>query len=424
MSIRERVLAPCGARNIFTKRLYVDFDVVLRNLLLFDTYIVDSFGLEEIPGFLQMFGYEGLLQLVESGALRFRPFRLFAGHMHRAGTGLELDQTRFSLVLDGTEAPERPGFFEVTNAYIGDPAEEFERYLRIVDGLPGLSPDERTRLAGALEGCLVDVPPNTGTESTQLTHRELDRDPAALRRAIARLLSKVSHTDVTPASVDLNVHREGEIAVLIESNLPSTFGLDPNDAHTLIGNGLLAVDRLNVRIELMKLCGAISGANGEDFAFIEDKLDFLAREVDPDVQAERFQRVLEIVGLPDLAGAFSNDLIDMETFLDVRASKECAEFKAWLRSVDDFDDEELLERIQNLRGRLGNAANATGGKLVRMVATNGIGFVPVVGPILGFAASALDEFLLGQLLPEAGPVGFVGNLYPSIFRKPPEDMAR
>jgi len=139
MSIRERVLAPCAARNIFTERLHVDFDVVLRNLLLFDVYIVDSFGLEEVPEFLQAFGYSGLLQLLESGALRFRPFRLFAGHLHRSGPGLESDQTRYSLVLDGNESPERPGFFEVTNIYVGQPKEESERYLRIVDRLPGLT---------------------------------------------------------------------------------------------------------------------------------------------------------------------------------------------------------------------------------------------------------------------------------------------
>jgi hypothetical protein len=96
-------------------------------------------------------------------------------------------------------------------------------------------------------------------------------------------------------------------------------------------------------------------------------------------------------------------------------SKECSEFRTWLRNLDDFDEAELKDRLTGLKARLGNAAHTRSGKVLRLAATSGIGMVPVIGPIAGAAAGALDSFVLEELLPEAGPVEFLTKLYPFIF---------
>jgi len=55
-----------GASDI---RVTLDVESLVRRLLLFDTYILYSVRLKEIPDLVRRFGYEGALALLGSGAL-------------------------------------------------------------------------------------------------------------------------------------------------------------------------------------------------------------------------------------------------------------------------------------------------------------------------------------------------------------------
>ena len=55
-----------GARDI---TVALDIEGLIRRLLLFDTYILYSVRLKEIPELVRHFGYEGTIALLTSGAL-------------------------------------------------------------------------------------------------------------------------------------------------------------------------------------------------------------------------------------------------------------------------------------------------------------------------------------------------------------------
>lgn len=86
-----------------------------------------------------------------------------------------------------------------------------------------------------------------------------------------------------------------------------------------------------------------------------------------------------------------------------------------LTLLDQATDEEIEERIHSVKTKLAAAVTSEAGKAARFIATTGVGFVPVVGPIAGIALSAADQFVLERLLPEPGPVSFLGQTYRSIF---------
>jgi len=101
--------------------------------------------------------------------------------------------------------------------------------------------------------------------------------------------------------------------------------------------------------------------------------------------------------------------------LEIRESDECREFRNWLPEIGQASDEEIRDHVRSVRTKLGNTAASTQGKAVRLLATTGIGFLPVIGPIAGFVAGSLDTFLLEKLLPKSGPVAFLSKLFPSVF---------
>lgn len=65
MDIQNRLIAR-SSELIDQDSIRFDFDVFLQRLLLFDTYILDSIRLKEIPYLMDCFGYEGLIKLFDS----------------------------------------------------------------------------------------------------------------------------------------------------------------------------------------------------------------------------------------------------------------------------------------------------------------------------------------------------------------------
>jgi len=414
MSLRDRVLSPCAWAAEGSDEIVVDVDALLMRLLLFDTYVLDSHGLKELPKLVALFGYDGVIELLDANALKLHPYRLFAGHLTRDAPDLGPGQMRYSLNFEGPP-PTRPGFFEITNIKVGTPSEELHTALQIAHTIPGLTKKQTIRLKREVAANTIPIPEDYTERSTGQTHRELDRDIAGLRRAVAWKLSTGIGAEVVPNAIDLSIQREGEIAVFIESNLCSEFDLSAEAAHAVVGESLLALSRLNARLEDMEVCSAISGTRPDESFFVENKYEFVAREIAPNIQIERFQRVLEIFALPELGAAVLAGRLRADAFIALRNSQECVEFRQWLRGLDDATDDEIKEHVDSLRARVGNAAHSGTGKVIKVVVTTAIGLIPVAGVPAAAALSGLDAFLGDRLLPESGPALFLTKLYPSVF---------
>jgi hypothetical protein len=69
MDLRSRLIAPSfydigGIKNVF------DIDALIKRTILFETYIIDSHRLAEIPYLVRVFGFDGFLAILEAGIVR------------------------------------------------------------------------------------------------------------------------------------------------------------------------------------------------------------------------------------------------------------------------------------------------------------------------------------------------------------------
>jgi hypothetical protein len=406
MDIRNRHFGPCAFQDLTTEEVTVDTESLLRNLLLFDTSVVQSNRLKEIPRMIELFDYQGLMQLLKSGALQFQPIRALAANVE--------GQT-VSLVLDGSTPTQRPGAFSLTVVGIGEPTSEIAEFLRVVDEVDGLSLNRRNRLADAVEAAIPSLPEDLWQNAALQTHADLDRAPCDVHKAVAKCLIDSSGVLIDPSLVRLSIHRETETGVFVESNLVNELGLDAQSAHNVVGNALLALTRLNVRVAFMQTHTAISGTPENELPFLDSKFDFLFQRNSPDVETSKFRRIVEIAGLPDLSASIEEGELDIDRLLKVRESRECSEFRDWLRNVDQGSEEEATHQMTGLKAKMGVAAESRAGRVIRFGAVTGTGVIPGAGPIAGPLLGVLDSFLLGKLLPRSGPAAFLSRLYPSIF---------
>jgi hypothetical protein len=260
---------------LVTEEVSVDSESLLRNLLLFETSIVQSHGLKEVPWMVELFGYKGLMQLLKSGALQFQPTRALAVNVDKTTPDLLQEQYTASLVLDGSSPTQRPSAFEVTVVRIGDVRTDISAGLQGLHSIEGLSTNRRNRLSDAVEAAIPHLPDTLWDHATSQTHTDLDRTIVDVHRAVSKALVDRSGEPVDPNLVELNIHRESETGVFIESNLVREVGLGEQDAHNVIGNPLLALARSNVRLGFMEALTAISGMPEDELPYFDSKLNFI-----------------------------------------------------------------------------------------------------------------------------------------------------
>lgn len=200
----------------------------------------------------------------------------------------------------------------------------------------------------------------------------------------------------------------------VQTDLGERLRLGDVETDKVIEQALLAIAGLNKRLEEMQSYNALAGFRSDEYSLLDQKLHFIVDQVDPRKQEERFDRVIELAGLPDPETA--EGAVDVKRLLEVRDSEICREFRQWLRTLDQASDQEIEAQLKSLREALSRVVRSPAGKAVRFVTTTGIGAIPVVGQIAAPILGALDAFALERLIPEPGPVSFLSSSYPSIFR--------
>jgi hypothetical protein len=133
--------------------------------------------------------------------------------------------------------------------------------------------------------------------------------------------------------------------------------------HEAVGFGLLGVGGLNQRIEFMETLQAMTGFQSDELPLMESKLRFLTRQVDPDIQDERFERIVELVGLPAVDANPDVHDVDLERLLEVVADVEAQAFRRWLRGVDSLDEDAVRAEIHKIRDLLSRAVRSGPGNL-------------------------------------------------------------
>lgn len=71
LELRDRFLVPAALTGDTGEIVGFDLGALVRRLLLFEEYILDSYGMRELPGLIDAIGPQNFVTLLESGgALR------------------------------------------------------------------------------------------------------------------------------------------------------------------------------------------------------------------------------------------------------------------------------------------------------------------------------------------------------------------
>lgn len=405
MDIASRVLASCaqfalGDDGYELEKL--DLNGLVQRLVLFDTYVIDSGRIQEIPELIRLLGADAVDSLLSSGCVK-----LYANPCAITQTGQLApfrEQKGKSLLPPGSYsfgivAPrDRKG-------YLSD-------CLNSITDVGGVNNRKLIRLKQKAASCLVPLPDLPGRDALLKLQEDLEQNAPIVKYAVAKVASETLRADVGREQFELRMHRLDETDYRAETNLGKVLKLHQQQEVELLEKGLLRAAGLNHRVEDMKTSKALCDLPVADIGILGQKLGFLAEALVPKHQQRRMHRVLEIKGFPDFVA--EGHAPDIDKLLKVRSSPECVEFRHWLRSTDVWTDAEIKQQLAGLRARLGDLVHGHAGKNVRFLLGAVVGSISLVaGPLV----SAIDRFLVERILPRSGVVAFVNRMYPSIFRR-------
>lgn len=377
----------------------VDFGDLVRKLILFDEIVVESHNLKEFAPLAQKFGYHGVKALLESGRLRFVKEMALVADIGQA----PMPHRRTSLPN---------GSYSIHAVWARPPREFLSSHLHKVDAVPGLTSKQAQKVRQLAGASLLPAHEDLLQSAQEQISRDFEAGPPALKVSIALALKREFELEIAPSVLELRLESLGHREWQAETNLADLTNLTSQQLHDVVGHGLSGAAGLNVRVALMRGFSALSGFQVNDLPLFEEKLEFVTRQIDPNHQGKRFDRVCEIVGLPYVSADPRVHDVDVEKLLEITQGSEVRDFREWLRTTGSMTDEEIADLVRPVRDAVGKAIRGPLAKAVRLATTTGVG---VVVPPAGVALSVLDTFLVDKVMPHPGPTAFLSRLSRSVF---------
>jgi hypothetical protein len=403
MEPRDRVLGPIarptGQDDEGEPAIEVDFGNLVRKLIVSEQLIVQSVGFKEIPLLVQKFGYDGVKALFDSGRVR----------MLVDGVGL----ANIGQYAQRTNGPVLPlGSYSFSALRFSTPKELVSKDLHRIDDVPGLSAKQAQQLRRLCGERLTRMPDDAGRLSEDQLKRDLVSNVPILKLSVALAIRRGLGVEIDPARFHLRVERLNEWDWRTETDLSQRTGISAEQVHEVVGNGLSGAGAVNLQLELMKLFSCLTGFRANELPLLDEKFEFLIRQLDPEAHEARLERVVDVTGLPEVDPDPNVKDVDLARLIEITEGSEVQEFRRWLRGADAFTDDELSGVLHPVRDAIGGAVRSRGGKAVRFATTTGVG---VLVPPAGIALSLLDTFVTEKVIPGPGPTAFLSRLYPSVF---------
>jgi hypothetical protein len=405
MDLRSRLIAPLF-RSLDSGKKIFDVDAFVKRTILFDTYIIDSERLTEVPHLIRIFGFDGFLTLFESGFVKLNCY---------LKTTASLGSNFFLKEAPGNKI--RPPFhYSFTAVSTGDLYHNLNLSFQKMEPDLDLTSRQLVRMRKAVYDSLENPQDDSDELSIKNTKSDLILYPDLLAKALVIAIRNQIGIQVNYQDIKINIQYKNDHDFYVASNIQELLGLDVSRVHNIIERACLAVAKRNDRIEHMKIYSALSGFNDIDIPVFVDKLTFLASAISPNLDEERFQRVIEITGLPHL-NYIEGVKLNAKKMIEIRQSVEALEFRQWLRNTDNLSDEEIIKQINSLSKTVGRLIGGEVGQNIRFLITNGAGFVPIIGQAVSTSLSILDKFVIDKIFPRSGISAFIDDMYPSIFEK-------
>ncbi len=412
-NIMQRLLAPCGDMNSSRDDVRLDIGGLISRLLLFDTYVLDSTRLLEIPHMVNLFGLGGFLDLLASGALEVTSSLRGFGVADSTPPGVPSSH---------------PGTHFVGLIRHSDP--KIETNINVAESLKrlDLTKRDRSRLDNAVRHILREISPDGKGRLGKQLERDLLRASDEVRIAVATALRRRFNIETGINDFDLMFRLEGptkawgvpaELGLEMYhhgTNLGGLYHLDLQQVHDAIDDAIIAVGSMENRIQMMEDLQAIAGFTGEDLPIFTGKLGVLYKAVSPDRKEDSFRRVLDIAGMPVVPLGAKDIHVDVDKLIKLRQSVEHRDFMALLSKSDAMTDKEIQDAVASFGARMSTLIHGSKAQVFRFLLISAIGLIPTLETaVAGVALGAIDTFLLKRLIPYSGPAAFVNRQYPSLF---------
>ena len=381
----------------------------LESLLLFDSIVLRSVRLLEIPRLIELLGYGDLVTLLKSTDLK-----LHSEAVTLADTG--------RLTMAGsyrvTKGPLPLGSFALHLVQQSNPAKDLNDYIRdTVGASKSLSRRQRLRLEALIRERLTHYPSGIPMEVLDQSKQDLTRNDPMLTDAIERLLAGKHDLHVPRGALQVSVRRLDDTDFRVDNNLRATSRFSEVQVHALLWEGISALVERNWRIADMKAFTALPSLRTTELPLFEAKFGLLAAELDPTAMSRQLLRVLELKGLPSFDEAVRTHRLDVNKLLRAREDPSVAAFRTWLWSNTQKTDDEVLQAMSSFRTRVGTILEMPLVRSIRFLVGQGLGLVPGWGLPAGMAYAGLDAFLRERAFPPHEPIAFANELLPSLFSR-------
>lgn len=405
MDIQKRFVGPCARPVDDEREIVIRGGDLATTLLLFENYTLESCKLLEFPQLIDLFGFDSVMELVKSRSLKIK---CDVNLIVVLGETKELIRTGKWLEYDFT-------FVRAANH------EEYTRRCRSkITTSHHLNRKQLQKLRGEIAVKIdkdAGKPPDVNSPELKAIRnflQEASENHPNVKRACATELKERHGIKISPNDFSLIIHRLDSERLKAETDIPKLLNIDEYQTHEVIKYALLRMSSINDRFGLMERYKALTGLNDFDLPVFEGRYEFFAHEINPTKDINRLNRVMHIKGFPDFNELAERGQLKLDKILEIRETNECKEFREWLSGIDTATDEEIEERINSIRGRIGNFLGRITGKSVRFLVSTGLGFVPG-GALIGLSASVVDTFLLEKFFPTSGPIAFLNKKLPSAF---------
>ncbi len=407
MDIRKRLIGPCSTYLPKTDDIEFDFNALVRRLILFDKYILYSTKLKEFKPLIKVFGYENVIELLQSDSLKI--------YSHAMGVGqVKQESKKYIRTLKNSKIY-GPYPFMIFRELISRRKDNISlHFKKEIDTMESISLKRRIKLKHAILDVLEEIPKNAGHETLISFKQDLIKNSPIIKKALLIKLNQLYGKKTESANFFLKIHQIKESNFEIETNLGDILNIEDRIIYDIILRGVLATSTVNQRIEEMKTYNAISGFSEQDLPVFQEKLNFIENLISSKDNENRFQRVIKIKGFPNIS---IDTKIKIQDLLRIRESKEVKEFRQWLLDIDKYSDLELLEAMENLKTKISELFNSRTGHVIRFLVTTGSSLISGLPLPVGIGLGSLEKFLSRKILPKSGPLTFINKLYPSIFKE-------
>jgi len=263
MNITKRLIGQCFKKG---EKASLDFEALIRRLLLFDTYILETNRFNEIPHLVDYFGLDGLLKILKSGSLKIY-LRTYT--MGQTGQTSILKSRKDKGVLPKGSfsfsiiKPSHPNY-NIVSAFNEQ-------------SFPQLSFKQKMKLLESILPSLEEDPEKAGTKTVDQLNKDMRENSPIIKRLIDKILFDKYGIKDKEREFSLRLIQINKDDFKSETNLGNIYGFNSEEVHKIIEKTLLSLSGLNQRIELMENHNALTGFDDDELSILETKFDLLIK---------------------------------------------------------------------------------------------------------------------------------------------------